>query len=292
MSVSRAINTVWTSLTPEDKARIKQVTGVDPEECTTRAERYAVLAQFSAQTTSSPLQLLPSAAPQAVSISPSIRALSSSRSGHPQTIETVVGREIFQSPRVYQGVARENYSERGRPRSHLATISTTFLQKAAEYTLILALTVGGAYAGFSASRYTPLAEELRVLERDPVIYAYKVKEDLDSYHALKKFDVFSPDRDQADRDKEFINTVQEGVEGAVNGVVNAAKGAIGGIPFFGQLGVQLIEQKQQEKQQEISAYLGKLGQHSSEMGMYTIAGAGSGFTLGIAFSFLWRRRTR
>ena len=161
-----------------------------------------------------------------------------------QTIETIVRGDAPDSPDHYLPRLAADYSEK----------KPTFLKKAAEYALIFTLTIGGAYAGFSASRYTALAESLRLMERDPIINAYSIKHDLESYQELKKWDIFSPDQAQANRDKELINTIQGGAEGFANGAISAAKGIVGLIPWVGGIGTYLIEQKQQEEQQKIRAY--------------------------------------
>ncbi|HLC90572.1 MAG TPA: hypothetical protein VJI15_02285 [Candidatus Nanoarchaeia archaeon] len=286
MSISRQLNQVWNSLTPEDKAIIEKKTGVHPDACTTRAERYGLLAEFQAQTTNKQAFQLPPMG------TPSGRRIAVSPLRDSSTIETVLGEEEPYQEGVRHYMVPANYPERGMQRRNLATIPGTFLKKAAEYTLILALTLGGAYAGFSVSRYTPLAEELRIMESNPIIRAYGIKQGFESYQKMKKWDVFSPDKEQGDGDKELINDVQEGVEGAVNGAINTVKGAVGWIPWFGGVTTSIINQAQQEKRQEISTYLQKSDEHSTQMGIYTAAGAGSGLALGITLSLLWRRKNR
>ncbi len=287
MSTRKEMKQLWNSLTPADKLKIKKKMGVDPETITTNAGRYGLAAEYYAQAAAGhgPLHLQ---AALPVINGPPVVPTASYRSPHHlgTVVEDIADAQTMYPPRLLADHSPEI------PGKSPTRIPQTFLNKAAEYVCILTLTVGGAYAGFSASRYTTLAKELRVMEQNPIINMYKIKHDLESFQWLQKIDIFSPDREQATRDKELTNAFQEGIEGIAHGAIDAVKGVIGLIPWVGPVGAYLIDQKQQEEQQEIRAYLQKRERHSLETGVYNADGAGSGLALGAILSLFWRRKNR
>ncbi len=291
--MSASINWLWKSLTPEEKRKIQDRLGVDPDSCRTSAQRAGLLAQYHEQTGHNPLPLFdtrPYHSPELVE--------SGSRShlrlvASEPPLEDVVSeeRDPVILPRRESPSQRTLALSRGRyyhsPLTfyYPATNSVSqFLRKAVGSAAMVVFTLAGAYGGFSMARHTDLADELRKMERNPLVKTYQLTHGLESFQELREWDFLSPNREGIAKDRQYIDTAKSVAAGATGW----AKWAVGNIPLVGGW----IDGKIEQQQGLVNDYVQKRREYSSKMAWYTLAGTGLGLSFGVFLSFQLGKRRR
>ena len=310
MSASRPVSPkyllqVWQGLTDQENREIRDMTGVDPESCTTNAEKCGVLVGYFAAAQRVREQLpLPPKQPKIIIVTslPSEVA--------PYFIDEVIDkrvRPVLPTPRISppdshsavspfpgRGDERESLSDiiDVKPRSRRPSISSNssdrpYLSRITEYAAIVLVTMVGGYGGFSCARYTDLANHLREMEQNPIIKAYKVKNDLEALQALKEIDFLSPDRNEVARNREMLDAIDQKSDKAM-GFMDTVSTLFQDIPFIGK-GVKNLSDKKLAK---IREYNDKRQEYSTLLLGSTAGGAAGGLALGTFLSLVYRRRTR
>ncbi len=281
MSVSRTINNLWNSLTPEDKKQIEQRLGINPDSCTTRAEKYGLLAQYYRQTGGTQSALLPSTLDDDVIERPQVIVLDKS-----QVKVTSVNGEPHSRPSSHP-VLRKNVLERGQARVKPADISFQFLQGIVKYALATGLTLSGAYIGFSAARHSDLADELRTMEENPLINAYSLKHNVENFQGLRELDFLAPAQTEIAKGREYLGLGQKLLRKAER-AVDITKTLVADLPLIGRGAATLIRQQQAQ----ISLYEQKRQEYSSQCLQYAGVGAVGGLSLGVILAGFWERKRR
>ncbi|HIH11478.1 TPA: hypothetical protein HA241_04775 [Candidatus Woesearchaeota archaeon] len=289
--MSASINRIWRSLTPDERKKIEAKLGIDLDSFTTSSDRVAVLAQYYEQIGGCPPPVL------STRYHSSLYELGSGSLSPPRMIVSEQGLEHVVSENVgcipglraspSEGtITLSRETDYGSLSSSVGYKSAStirlFLRKGAEYVAIVVLTLAGAYGGFSATRYTHLADELRRMEKNPIVKAYQFKHGIESFQKLREWDILSPDREEIAKDRRYIDTAKSVTEGATD----LGKWLVSKIPFVGDS----IEAGIEHQESLVDDYIQKKRMYSSKMMWYTLTGAGSGLAAGVLLSLKKRRR--
>lgn len=282
MSVARIVDDLWKSLTPEDRKKIEERLGINPDTCTTTASRYGLLQQYQYCTERSQRELLPSEDDSRVMAGPQMLVLDR------DSIEAASGSDERCLQRPSQPtLIRKNERSRSEARIRPSNAPSKFLQGIVKYALVTTMALSGAYLGFSAARHTDLADELRTMEESPVIKAYALGNKVESYQWLRELDFLSPVKKDIAQNRDYLETVRKGFRKA-SGAVNVIKTLVRDVPLFGRGSAALIEQQQEQ----IRLYQQKQEQYSSKLRLFTAGGAIAGLALAALGSVVVDRRRR